>query len=455
MEPSEQRSLLRDHHQQMKEKEQVEEVSVEPEGVGDEKELGSSFTTAQSHPSPHHQHYNQRKMSHSLRMGHHHRRRMDLKLLSFVVIGLLTLIYTLGELGAAIYLHSLALLSDGFHNLSDVVSLYIAFWATRAAKRQSSDAMSYGWVRSEILGGLTNGCFLLSLCLYIVLEAIPRFVWPPEIEAGYPFIGIAAAGLVVNTIGTAVFAVSGLSHGHSHGGHGHSHGEQGHSHKKRKKEHHRHHGEAAESTATGDSDEVDFARQVRKRRKDWNMWAVFIHYLGDMISSFIVLLTGILLHFVSGKWTLYIDPVSSLLIVGIIIYTTVPLVKQCSLILLQSTPSDVRLSKLRQDLQAVTGVESVHDLHVWQLVDGMFIGSVHLHMEEGIPFTPTMNRIKEIFHDYGIHSTTIQPEFVPKNHPIKQFCETNCVRECTEDWCCANLKHTDLAHSHDRGSHHV
>jgi len=89
-----------------------------------------------------------------------------------------------------------------FHNLSDVVSLYIAFWyrdtgqavsclcvalisvllyhrAVQAAKRESNDKMSYGWVRSEILGGLTNGCFLLSLCLYVALESIPRFIDPP------------------------------------------------------------------------------------------------------------------------------------------------------------------------------------------------------------------------------------------------------------------------------------
>lgn len=98
-----------------------------------------------------------------------------------------------------------------FHNLSDVVSLYIAFWcaslfwrdlplafkfivfmifvplltcrAVQASKRESSDQMSYGWVRSEILGGLTNGCFLLSLCLYVALESIPRFIEPPGILA--------------------------------------------------------------------------------------------------------------------------------------------------------------------------------------------------------------------------------------------------------------------------------
>jgi Co/Zn/Cd efflux system component len=66
--------------------------------------------------------------------------------------------------------------------------------------------MSYGWVRSEILGGLTNGCFLLSLCLYVALESIPRFIDPPEFDSGWPFIIVAACGLGINTFGTIVFA---------------------------------------------------------------------------------------------------------------------------------------------------------------------------------------------------------------------------------------------------------
>jgi Co/Zn/Cd efflux system component len=66
--------------------------------------------------------------------------------------------------------------------------------------------MSYGWVRSEILGGLTNGCFLLSLCLYVALESIPRFIDPPEFDSGWPFIIVAACGLAINTFGTIIFA---------------------------------------------------------------------------------------------------------------------------------------------------------------------------------------------------------------------------------------------------------
>lgn len=80
-------------------------------------------------------------------------------------------------------------------------------------------------------------------------------------------------------------------------------------------------------------------KKKKERKFDFNMWGVFIHYAGDMLSSAVVLAMGFIIHFVDAKWTLYIDPASSLLIVALILWTTIPLVKDCSMILLQSTPA--------------------------------------------------------------------------------------------------------------------
>jgi len=167
----------------------------------------------------------------------------------------------LGELTVAIYLESLVLLSDGFHNLSDVVSLYIAYWAQQAAKRDTSHDMSYGWVRTEILGGLTNGCFLLSLCFYVVLEAIPKFIKPHPIESGFMFMITAGVGLAVNIIGTVVFCITGQAHGHSHShGHGHDHKE-----KKDTKEDNSHkHGHAAIQVDSFDGIDVKKEKKEKK-----------------------------------------------------------------------------------------------------------------------------------------------------------------------------------------------
>jgi Cation efflux family len=111
----------------------------------------------------------------------------DMKVVAFWSIGILTMLYVVAELGMALYLGSLTLLSDGFHNLSDVISLYIAYWATQAAKRPLSDKMSFGWARTELLGALLNGTFLLALCLYTFLEAIPEIITAAEATSGMLF----------------------------------------------------------------------------------------------------------------------------------------------------------------------------------------------------------------------------------------------------------------------------
>jgi len=149
-------------------------------------------------------------------------------------------------LGIGLYLHSLTLLSDGFHNLSDVASIGIGYVANRMKDKSHDEVMSYGYARTELIGAFTNACSLLSLSFYIILESIPRFIYPVSFAEGtsYIFIYIAAAGLVANTLGTIVFCVCAGGHGHSHagGGHGHSHGskkekDHGHSHKDKEKDH--------------------------------------------------------------------------------------------------------------------------------------------------------------------------------------------------------------------------
>jgi cation diffusion facilitator family transporter len=81
----------------------------------------------------------------------------------------------MAELVLGVWQHILVLLSDGFHNLSDVVALGIALWASKKAKQSKSMQYSYGFARTELLGALVNGCFLLSLAFYVLLEAIPRY----------------------------------------------------------------------------------------------------------------------------------------------------------------------------------------------------------------------------------------------------------------------------------------
>ena len=144
------------------------------------------------------------------------------------------------------------------------------------------------------------------------------------------------------------------------------------------------------------------------------MRATIIHFCGDMISSFFVLIAGLLIEFGgSGSWIDYIDPVTSLIICLLILVTTLPLVRSCFNILLQKTPPSINLNETRDIINKVPGVLNVHDFHVWQLTDGMIITSLHIMCAEGCDFAAVSKKIKKILHKRGIHSPTIQPEFVP------------------------------------------
>jgi len=405
---------------------------------------------------------------------------------ALIVVGILTGLYSFAEIGIAVHLDSIALLSDGIHNLSDVISLVIAFWALKKSTSSNSDTMTYGWRRTEILGAVMNGCFLVALSVYIVLEAIPRIAFhPTKIQGSWWFISTAAAGLVVNTVGTILFSVLSGGHGHSHaggGGHGHSNDEEKPKHKKKKHEHehkheHKHsHDESSPHEITqhelielsGNEQEEEEGhrhgshkkhdkhhghKEGHKKKKDYNIHAVFLHYLGDALSSILVLIAGLLAHFFQDdEWTAYLDPVSSLLIVILILITTLPLLKDCSEILLQQVPSRIKIPHLKAELKKVDSVQGIHDLHVWQLVDDVIISSLHVTVYDvdSPNFKSIAKNVKQVMHKFGIHSTTLQPEFIHKDSSI-DYCDQNCVKDCPEDWCCKTV----VGEKKNRGHHRL
>ncbi|XP_017311850.1 zinc transporter 1a [Ictalurus punctatus] len=128
----------------------------------------------------------------------------------------LTFVFFVVEVVVSRLTASLAMLSDSFHMLSDVMALIVALVAVRFAERtQSTKKNTFGWIRAEVMGALVNAVFLTALCFTIVLEAIERFTEPHEIESPFVVIAVGAAGLVVNLLGLCLF--HGHAHSHSHG----------------------------------------------------------------------------------------------------------------------------------------------------------------------------------------------------------------------------------------------
>ncbi|CAI6080789.1 hypothetical protein V2G26_011824 [Clonostachys chloroleuca] len=133
------------------------------------------------------------------------------------------------ELVTGFLAHSLALTADAFHMLNDIISLAIGLWAVVASQKATTDEFTFGWVRAEILGAFFNAVFLIALCVSIILEALTRFVEPPEINNPKLMLIVGSAGLFSNLVG--FFVLGGHGHGHSHGDdHDHDHGDHAHGH---------------------------------------------------------------------------------------------------------------------------------------------------------------------------------------------------------------------------------
>ncbi|XP_056150116.1 zinc transporter 1a [Lampris incognitus] len=392
---------------------------------------------------------------------------------------------------------SLAMLSDSFHMLSDVIALVVALVAVRfAEKTQATNKNTFGWIRAEVMGALVNAVFLTALCFTIILEAIERFTKPHEIERPQVVIGVGAAGLLVNLLGLCLF------HGHAGGGHGHSHG--GHSHGSKNKK-----GKICKSDISSADETKDLTQnhnspnEVQTREEiglidgtdvqmngstyydgmdhsdnsasQLNMRGVFLHVLGDALGSVIVVVNALIFTFVwqpcmsdtscenpcvdshstdhhhinhtisainatsvAGPcWVLYMDPTLCIIMVGILLYTTYPLLKESALILLQTVPKQINMHRLNERLLSLEGILAVHELHIWQLAGSRIIATAHIKCHDPTSYMEVAKRIKDFFHDEGIHATTIQPEFVTFNSESRDsLCELSCRTQCAPKLCC-------------------
>ncbi|KAF2459755.1 cation efflux protein [Lineolata rhizophorae] len=150
---------------------------------------------------------------------------------------------------------------------------------------------------------------------------------------------------------------------------------------------------------------------------DLNMRGVFLHVMGDALGNIGVIASALIIWLTTVPWRFYADPAISLVITVIILYSAIPLCKAASRILLQAVPAHISVDDIKDDILELPGIVSCHHLHVWQLSDTKLIAS--LHVQVAFPVTDRASSrymhlaraIRACLHDYGIHSSTIQPEF--------------------------------------------
>jgi zinc transporter 1 len=361
----------------------------------------------------------------------------------FYVMFAFTSLILLLELGIGIWAMSLALLADALHMLSDLLALVIGFYAVKYSQVSNSLENTFGLVRMEVVGALFNGAFLLSSSLFIILEAIDRLIsFLTGAESGdalssraeLVFI-VGSVGLLCNIIGIFVFGHQGHHH-HDH-------------------EHH-HHEEIEDSREISEGHEVDEQEQLMRNSHshsmNLNVRGVLLHIIGDALGSVAVLITAAVIQYTTWEYRILVDPICSLVISVILIFTTVPLLRKSVAILLHTAPSSMSSENIIQSItKEIPGVKGVHEFHIWQLSSKVTVCSLHVVIHSGHDIIKVLSDIKSMLHGFGIHSSTIQPEFSCIN--IEDSCTASasssgsglgsqachdivCGDECLDQLCC-------------------
>jgi len=169
-----------------------------------------------------------------------------------------------------------------------------------------------------------------------------------------------------------------------------------------------------------------------------NMKAIMLHVMGDALGNVGVIATGLIIWLTHWSFKYYFDPIISLVITVIIFSSALPLVRSTSFILLQGVPPTISLEEVREAILQVRGVNSLHELHIWQLSENKVIASVHITASRDHDFMLVAAEIQEALHHRGIHSSTIQPEYT---EPIRSGSvprENGCTIGCPQDTLCSS-----------------
>jgi cobalt-zinc-cadmium efflux system protein len=267
---------------------------------------------------------------------------------------LATLLYVALTLFAGLRAHSLALLSEAGHNMSDFLALALSFVAVYFQGRPPTHKKTFGYQRAGVLAAFLNAATLIVISLWIAVEAIHRLSAPVAVQPKLMMI-VAAAGVLMNgVIAALLWGVA----------------------------------------------------------RDVNMRSAFVHMAGDTLSTAAVIAGGAGILFTGQNW---IDPVLSMVIAALILWSSIDIVRETLNILLEGTPRGMSLSKIRAGMESVEGVINVHDLHVWSLGSQSHALACHVQIDDIPPSESNcillkINALaKASFH---IHHTTIQFEHV-------------------------------------------
>ncbi|MDF3036216.1 MAG: cation transporter [Paucimonas sp.] len=302
----------------------------------------------------HHDHSHSHHL-HEHRAGDaHHTHRHDSKSSGALRLALvLTLGFAAIEAVAGFWSNSLALISDAGHMVTDATALALALLAQVIARRPPSSKNSYGFGRAEALAAFVNGLAMLALVAWIALEAVQRFASPEAIR-GEAVMLVAVIGLCINII---------------------------------------------------------VAWVLSRDAGSLNTRAALVHVLGDMLGSIAAIIAGAVVYFTG--W-LPIDPLLSLLVAALICRSTLAVLRESYHFLMEGVPHHIDYVQVGEDMETITGITSVHDLHVWEMSPGQPALTGHIEIQDLTQWPAVLREVKKmLLEKHGIDHVTLQPETAP------------------------------------------
>nr|DBA27271.1 TPA: hypothetical protein GDO54_011435 [Pyxicephalus adspersus] len=344
----------------------------------------------------------------------------------------ITVIFFVAELVSGYLGNSIALISDSFNMLSDLISLCVGITASRISRRTNwGPRVSYGYARAEVVGALCNAVFLTALCFTILVDSVLRIAKPEKIDDPELVLIVGALGLGVNIVGLLVFQDYGACMRAIR--------------RCTKKQD----PEAPQRSSADQLNDQDFDLEDEKSKSDdknaaaLNIRGVLLHVMGDALGSVVVVVAAVIFYIKPlhkdqpCNWQCYIDPSLTVVMVAIILFSAFPLIKETGTILLQMVPKDVNVGDIGYKLSQIPGVHSIHEIHIWELASGKNIATLHVKFQSLEDYQASNRSIRKIFHAEGVHAVTIQAEFT-KEKDFSLACSNPCIsKNCDGYLCCS------------------
>ena len=291
--------------------------------------------------------------SHAGHHHHHHVSQDDVANKAFIAGIVLNGAYVVVQAVAGFMSHSMALLSDAGHNLSDVASLALSLMAFRLARVKPTDTFTYGFKKTTILAALTNAVVLLITIGVLGYESINRLLHPRPVEGGIVAI-VAGIGIVINLASAFLF--------------------------------------------------------FRNKEHDLNTKGAYLHLLTDALVSLGVVVAGIIIRFTNWYW---LDGAVSITVLIVILIGTWSLLTASLRLSMDAVPESVNLEKITKVINKITGVESIHHMHIWAMSTTENALTTHLVLNETLTFDEKMKLVHKIKHELlhnNIQHATIELE---------------------------------------------